>query len=163
MVPLTDRQVAEYFHRSYKAVDGLWFVKVEQRLGFDAALDIDDEVWAVMPKIQARKLQELTGLRNGLDALRACFTTKLVIEGFEFAEAADGDGFAVTLTRCPWYDLLLKSNRAHLAATIGDRICTTEYSTWASEFGKDLRFESGERICRGCATCTLRFRREPPG
>jgi hypothetical protein len=35
---LQDKDVREYFHRSYTAVDGLWFVKVEEKYGFDKAL-----------------------------------------------------------------------------------------------------------------------------
>jgi len=54
MLKLTDKQIVEYFKRSYTAVDGLWFMKVEEIYGFDTALDIDEEVWKVMPKIQAR-------------------------------------------------------------------------------------------------------------
>ncbi len=52
MKHLTDQQAAEYFHRSFTAVDGLWFMKVEEKHGFDAALEIDNEVWKVLPKIQ---------------------------------------------------------------------------------------------------------------
>ena len=37
MTDLTEEQKAEYFRRSYTAVDGLWFMKVEERLGFDEA------------------------------------------------------------------------------------------------------------------------------
>lgn len=50
---LTDKEIAEYLHRCYTAVDGLLFVKVEEKCGFDIALDIDKEVWKVMPKIQS--------------------------------------------------------------------------------------------------------------
>ena len=32
--------LAEYLRRSYHAVDGLWFVMVEEELGFDRALDL---------------------------------------------------------------------------------------------------------------------------
>ena len=57
MINLTDVQIAEYYHRSFSVVDGLWFMKIEERYGFEAALDIDSEVWKVVPKIQARKLK----------------------------------------------------------------------------------------------------------
>ena len=46
-----------YLLRSCAAVNGLWFMKVEEKYGFDAALDLDAAVWAVMPKIQARQLK----------------------------------------------------------------------------------------------------------
>ncbi|NLE90228.1 MAG: hypothetical protein GX602_04765, partial [Dehalococcoidales bacterium] len=57
MEELSDRQISQYLQRSYEAVDGLWFMKVEEKLGFDTALEIDGEVWKVLPKIQARMLK----------------------------------------------------------------------------------------------------------
>jgi len=68
MIELTDGQVARYFHRCYTAADGLWFMKVEEKYGFDAALDIDNEVWKVLPKIQPRMLKPMVKT-EGMDAL----------------------------------------------------------------------------------------------
>lgn len=160
MIPLTDVQVADYFRRSYTAVDGLWFMKLEETAGFDAALKVDTAVWRVMPKIQARKLKELTGLSRGIEALRECFTAKLTIEAFDFEvkPTSEGAGFEISIAACPWLELLAKSNRTHLAGTIGDAICTTEYGVWAAEFGEGIRFEFGPRLCKGCDRCVLRFR-----
>ncbi|MGQ9651534.1 MAG: DUF6125 family protein [Phycisphaerae bacterium] len=159
MIELTEQQKAEYFHRSYIAVDGLWFMKMEEQCGFDAALDADVEVWRVMPKIQARKLRSLAGLESGMEALCECFTTKLAIEGFDFQASRDADGgMTISMARCPWYDLLAKSNRRHLAGKIGHRICDTEYGVWASEFGPGIIVEFGERICDDCSRCVVRFK-----
>jgi hypothetical protein len=104
MLELTDKQIGEYFKRSYTAVDGLWFMKVEEEYGFDTALDLDDEVWKVMPKIQARKLKSMGNLEGGLDALRECLLTKLTLDGFEFTteKAEDGNTLKIILTECPW-------------------------------------------------------------
>ena len=55
MKHLTDQQATEYFHRSFTAVDGLWFMKVEEKHGFEAALEIDNEVWEVLPRIRAQE------------------------------------------------------------------------------------------------------------
>jgi hypothetical protein len=160
MATLTDKQIAEYFHRSYTAVDGLWFMKSEERHGFDEALAVDTAVWQVMPKIQARKMQTLLGKNSGLEALYDCFKTKLSIEGYTFAATGDpqSGAFEIAITNCPWLDLLHKSNRQHLAGAIGDRICTAEYGVWAKEFGEGIRFEFGDRLCNGCSLCMLRFR-----
>ena len=57
MSHLTEEQKTEYFRRSYTAVDGLWFMKVEERMGFEQALQIDEAVWRILPKIQARALR----------------------------------------------------------------------------------------------------------
>ena len=69
MTRLTEEQKTEYFRRSYTAVDGLWFMKVEEAYGFDNALDIDDEVWKVLPKIQARMLKGLTETGDDLESV----------------------------------------------------------------------------------------------
>jgi hypothetical protein len=81
---LTHDQIREYLVRSYTAVDGLWFMKVEEQFGFEKALEIDTLVWEVMPKIQARQLKSFLGVDSGLDALRACYSEKLSLDGFDF-------------------------------------------------------------------------------
>jgi hypothetical protein len=155
---LGDRQLAEFFHRSYTAVDGLWFMKMEERYGFDAALDIDNEVWKVFPKIQARMLKGILKLTGGADALLECFTTKLIAEGFVFEVARQAaGGFGISISRCPWHDFMVKSGREALSGRIGARICDTEYSTWAAEFDEGLRFTSRSRICTGAERCVLEF------
>ena len=160
MLELTDKQIAEYFKRSYTAVDGLWFMKVEERYDFDTALDIDNDVWQVMPKIQARKLKTLGGLQDGLESLQKCITTKLTLDGFEFDTELGDDAsiFRVTLTECPWHNIMIKSGREHLSGRVGTRICNTEYQVWASEFGAAIKFELHDQICKGHSCCTLLFR-----
>lgn len=160
MLELTDKQIADYFKRSYTAVDGLWFMKVEEIYGFDTALDIDDEVWKVMPKIQARKLKSMGDRADGLDALGACLTTKLTFDDFAFEteQSDDGNSLKITLSECPWHNIMIQSGREHLSGPVGTRICNTEYQVWASEFGDDITFELKEQICEGQRCCTLLFR-----
>ncbi len=69
-----------------------------------------------------------------------------------------GTMMEIRIAFCPWHDKLVRSNRSHLAAKIGKRICTVEYSAWANEFG--CRFEFGEegRLCNGGPVCVLKFR-----
>ncbi|MGW8223617.1 MAG: DUF6125 family protein [Syntrophobacteria bacterium] len=160
MLKLTEKQISEYYKRSYTAVDGLWFMKVEERYGFDTALDIDDEVWQVMPKIQARKLKSMGNLTDGLDVLRECLTTKLTLDGFAFEteQGADGRSLKITLSECPWHNIMIKSGREQLSEKVGTRICTTEYQVWAAEFGDDIKFELGDQICGGLECCMLIFK-----
>jgi len=163
MVKLNDRQIAEFWHRSYTSVDGLWFIKVEEKYGFDATLDIDDEVWDVLPKIQARMLKSMVGVDKGIDALFECLTTKLSLEGFTFKaeKAGDGGGFKIVISKCPWHDLMVKSGREELSGKVGALICNTENSVWASEFGDDILFGLGNQICKGSASCILKFSSSP--
>jgi hypothetical protein len=159
MVELSERQIIEYWHRSYRTVDGLWFVKVEERYGFDTALDIDNAVWAVFPKIQARMIREMGGLEKDIRGLYEAVETKLNLEGFIFkAEKIAGSGsFEIRISECPWHNIMNNSGRRELSGKVGTLICNTEYSVWASEFGDSISFELGDQICEGDKTCVLRF------
>jgi hypothetical protein len=159
MLNLTDKQIAEYFKRSYMAVDGLWFVKLEELHGFDTALNLDDLVWQIMPKIQARKLKSLLPLKDGMEGLREGYTTKLSLDGYEFQTQPTDTGFDVCVTRCPWHDIIVNAGRKHLAEKISPRICTADATGWAKEFGKDIAFSLTDGICRGNTSCRLCFHR----
>lgn len=50
--------------RNLWAVDGLYFLGIEERLGTKAATEIDQKVWEVMGKIEARKLKEFFDLQG---------------------------------------------------------------------------------------------------
>jgi len=160
---LTDKQAAQYFRRCYTAADGLWFMKVEENHGWTAALEVDEQVWKVLPKIQARMLKSVLNVDQGIDALQQCLTTRLTLEEFEFETQTSSDGFSISINRCPWHEQMVKSGRKHLSGTVGRRICGTEYPVWAAEFGP-IQFELQQQICDGCGQCVLRFRQasEPP-
>ncbi|MCK9566330.1 MAG: L-2-amino-thiazoline-4-carboxylic acid hydrolase [Methanothrix sp.] len=173
MTGLTDEQKTEYFRRSYTAVDGLWFMKVEERLGFDEALQLDEAVWKVLPKIQARTLKGMMHLPEGLAGLEQALSARLTLEGFDYEIQPLEDGFAVIVKRCPWHDIMVKSGRGELSERVSELICRVENSVWASEFsgekgvqdegeyregeGQKIEFEREGRICRGEGRCVLKF------
>ena len=163
MKKLPEKDRAEYYHRCYKAVDGLWFVKAEEKYCFDPALELDREVWKVMPKIQARFIKKKLEKSAGLDDLLECLSQKLLLDGFEFEseKTRSGEktaGIEFKISRCPWHHILEQSGRGHLSDRIGGVVCGEEYRVWAEEFGKDIRFSfGGTRICRGDRECILSF------
>lgn len=173
MTRLTQEQKTEYFRRSFTAVDGLWFMKVEESLGFEEALRLDEAVWKVLPKIQARTLKGMMHLPGGLPGLEQALSTRLAMEGFLYEIEPREDGFAVIVKRCPWHDLMIKSGRENLSERVSELICRVENSVWASEFSgekektgegeavesmsPEIEFEREERICRGEERCVLRF------
>jgi len=157
MLKLSKRQVQKYLHRSYAAVDGLWFVKTEEKIGFRKALEIDKEVWKVMGKIQARALKEFAGKSGAKD----CFETKLQLDGFKFrSKKLKGGGFEIRIKSCPWRETLIKSGRKKYAERIGSAICASEFPVWTREFGGELSetgFELISRICGGGKNCVFKF------
>jgi hypothetical protein len=164
MEELNDREIAQYFRRCYTAVDGLWFMKIEERSGFEEALAVDCEVWKVFPKIQARTLKALTGRESGMDALIHCFTIKMTLEEYRYSITRDDDlSFTVTITGCPWYDMLIRSGRERIAGKVGSHICRNEYAVWAKEFDPSLEFSLNEFLCDGSECCRLEFRKSGDG
>ena len=162
---LNDADKALYFQRSYVAADGLWFMKVEEKRGFDDALETDCEVWKVMPKIQSRLLKSLTRMEWGIKALHECLTTKFNLEGYRYEVQWDHDrSFIISIIVCPWHDALVKTGRTHVAAKIGKCICNAEYSAWAREFGDAITFDMLDTLCAGANCCVLKFQEDgnPP-
>jgi hypothetical protein len=62
----------------------------------------------------------MSGMKEGMEALFECFTAKLKLDGFAFAAVRDETaGIRITISRCPWVELLKKSGRGELAERIG--------------------------------------------
>ena len=154
----TDRCRAEFLHRSYTAVDGLWFVMVEDAHGFDRALELDREVWAVMPKIQARRARELLELHGDAPVdLARCIGLKFSADSQNAEISHDAHGVRVRLTACMWLDAMRRSGREHLASRVGEVICNTEFGVWAREFGGRYEVSIPRRLCDGCGCCEIVF------
>ncbi|MBN1245601.1 L-2-amino-thiazoline-4-carboxylic acid hydrolase [Candidatus Bathyarchaeota archaeon] len=159
MEHLTDQQIIEFFKRSYKASDGLWFMKVEEKYGFNAALEIDKEVWKVMPKIQARMIKAMLRKSEGEAALLKSLTTKLTLEDFKFKVEQKENGFQIQISDCPWHNLMVKSVREKYSEKVGTAICNIEYSVWTSEFDENTQFTLRTQKCKGSKHCLLTFNR----
>jgi hypothetical protein len=157
---LNDKQKADYFHRCFSAVDGLWFLKVEEKLGFEETLELDRRVWEIFPKIQAREIKSMLRLENNVNALEEALTTNLELKGFSYKIERESQGFKVIIAKCPWHDTMVESGREHLSARVGAAICPTEYSVWAKEFGDfHFSFESEKRLCNGALSCIMTFKK----
>ena len=158
----SDAQIADFLRRSYFVVDGLWFVKAEEGFGFDEAMALDEAVWDVMSKAQARKARALLGIEsNSLPDLVRAFQLKLAAEGYEFDVSLEEGKAAITVRVCPWFEILRSSGRTQIAETIADRICAREFTGWIREFGGGIELEFEKRLCierEGCETCRMVFR-----
>jgi hypothetical protein len=156
---ISNESIIEMLRRSYFAVDGLWFVMIEKDDGFERAMELDERVWQVMPKIQARKARELLDIDGNTPAdLARCLALKFAAEGHSH-EIADANPrrAEIVISKCPWRDLMESSQRAHLGPEIADRICALEAKTWAGEFSEAIEGELCEAICRGDDRCRFVF------
>ncbi len=163
-MPRDDRTISSYLRRCYHAVDGLWFMTVENESGFERALELDVRVWRVLAKIQARKARELLEVSgNSAEELARCFTLKLDADGYRYsADVADGE-VRFYVSACPWRELLDRSDRQHLAARVAQEICPIEGTVWCTEFGGEWRYDMPLMACSGTASCEMRFVRVGAG
>ena len=157
---MEQKVISEYLRRSYFALDGLWFMMIEEDSSFDKALEMDAKVWSILPKIQARKVKELLGLEGvGLADFLKAIKVKLEAEEYSYEEIkATSDHVQIAIRVCPWYEILKKAKREHLAQQIADSICSLELRVWLREFGEQLEFRMPSRCCTGDAMCLLDFR-----
>jgi hypothetical protein len=157
------RVLSEYFKRCFLAVDGLWFMMLENTDSFEKALEIDRKVWEVLPKIQARKIKELFNMVDAEDAneqyLFKALEFKLAAEDFESELQWEGSNIRIIIKECPWLALLKRSNREHLAEKISDAICMIEYGVFAGEFVDGLDFNVISRLCSGDQVCTFELKK----
>lgn len=77
--------------RDLWAVDGLYFLGIEEKWGTDAATEIDKNVWAVMGKIEARHLKKFLGndddLPSMMEALRlSCWALDIEEKEYEIGK-----------------------------------------------------------------------------
>ena len=135
--------------------------RVEERLGFEEALQIDEAVWRILPKIQARALKAMMNLPSGLAGLEQALSARLALEGFEFDIMRQEGAVEVAVRACPWHQIMIKSGRAALSERVSEVICRVENETWAREYseqdGEKIDFERRARLCRGDDVCRLRF------
>ena len=154
---LTADQIEEYLHRSYTRADGLWFVLAEERFGFDAALGLDEAVWKVLPKIQARLLQQQLKLSRDLAGLTAALQAKLALDRYRFTAKPTATGLQIALSGCPWHELMIHSGRQHLSDRVGGVICGAELPAFAREFDCSCVTPREQRLCRNGAHCVFGF------
>lgn len=152
-------EAVEYLRRSFTAVDGLWFVKVEEAFGFEQAMDLDRDVWEVTGKIQARTARRLAAEgAAGLEGLAKSLRLKFSAEGYGVTmEEFDSGALTVRIENCPWLEILQRAERMHMAETIAKKICTADFGAWAREFGVELDFDPQQTLCCGRQSCAIRF------
>lgn len=156
MIDMSKEKIHEYLHRCYTVADGLWFMKVEEKFGFKTALDVDVEVWKVLPKIQARLLKSMSNADSNIDTFIDCLETKLTLDGFTFIlERESTSSLSIVFSHCPWHNKMLSSGRESLSYEVGSRICSTEYVVFANEFFDSPSVAFEHRICNGESECVI--------
>nr|MDO8117308.1 DUF6125 family protein [Candidatus Sigynarchaeota archaeon] len=70
--------LVDLYANLFQTLDGLWYLKIEEKFGFEKALEIDDAVWNLYGEREARRLirfyQNLGLLKEGDDPVKVLKT-----------------------------------------------------------------------------------------
>ena len=92
-------------------------MKIEEDADFEKALEIDMAVWNVLPKIEARTIQELLSLGHGIEALHKALDFKLRAELYSHTVSpVREDAFTLDVHDCPWVKHIKKAGRGHFSS-----------------------------------------------
>ena len=109
--------------RNLWAVDGLYYLGIEEEFGTKAATEIDAKVWEVMGKIEARRIKQLFNI-NGTDI-------KTMIKALRYS------GWSLDLED---KEIIVEENKA-IFRNVKCRVQNTRLKKGLKEFGcKPVRF-----------------------
>ena len=167
-----NKDILDYLYQNYTKADGLWFLKVEEIYGFDKALEIDSQVWKIIPKLQARFIKkrllevfQTDGIADSRTAegqtaktlLFEALKIKLSLDRFEYKVSKNKTSISVRIDKCPWHEIMLKAKRETFSEKIGSVICNNEYSAFIAEFYPDAVIDIRNKLCRGNDSCNFKF------
>jgi hypothetical protein len=139
------------------AIDGLWFLALESKLGFDAALEIDLEVWKNYGVVLMKRIARAAGMdlnkgaAKDLRTVRFLLETLCLIDGTKaHIEMTDESSLAYLTESCPWWDNLKKSGRDSHPCEMIDNVI---FRHWLAALDVSLTMEITHSRPRGDGYC----------
>lgn len=133
------RPYIEFMLNQLRKADGFWFLGVENTVGYDAAIKMNEEIWQTMGKVTAREIRGKFSIREkGLKGLSRFFRyfPWAMITGYEIEER--DDEIIVSVPHCP-------SQEARLAKGMGEYSCKQMhllfFTSIIGELDGDLKVE----------------------
>jgi len=141
------------------AIDGLWFLAVEEALGFEKAFELDLEVWSRYGIVLLKRLAKRLGVNLDredpppLKTVSDMLVTLCTIDGTESAgEMQDADTCVFRVFRCPWWDNLQAAGRSEV-------VDNTMFRRWLDAVDPAIGMEITRSKPRGDAHCEWVLRR----
>ncbi len=161
---ITPQQVQELRQGALTAIDGLWFLAVEEKHGFDAALEADLEVWKKYGRVMLKRIARLLGLTldpadpPDLETINLLMETVCLVDGTQCAGEVSSGQIVFRVQRCSWWDNLNRSGREdHVPCEFVDN---TVFRDWLEALDPGISFEITRSLPRGDEHCEWVIRRE---
>lgn len=156
---ISPEKAAEFFRGAYTAIDGVWFMSVEEKYGLDRAAELDARVWSVFAKILAKRIMRDFNIKgDGLDTLVRTIALRWRMEGWRFEVPVCMNDEAVMVVRtCPWLEALRKAGREHVVPMMCGEICDVVYRNWAETVNPKITLERTSRMGYGAPFCDFKY------
>jgi len=138
---------------AYIAIDGLWFLGVEKKQGFDEALKIDIDVWKNWMQILVKRIKKLLDMKeNDIPSIVKILEVAYQMEGtdYEIAECRDKRA-VIRILKCHWYENLKKAGREKLIPCVD--LDKTLYPDMIKVLNPSVSFSQVSGIPEGDKSC----------
>jgi Family of unknown function (DUF6125) len=146
------------------AIDGIWFMAAEGKLGFDTALELDMEVWKNYGTVMLKRVAKAMGVRldpdEPPDLVALCRMMEVLcdIDGTRcLTEVIDEDNAVLTVERCAWWDNLTKAGRQDIIPC--EDVDNNTFVWWLETADPSLEMEITHSLPRGDERCEWKIRR----
>lgn len=155
-MPKPDRiKKLQLIRSALTAIDGLWFLEVEKKIGFEDAFAIDIDVWKRYGAIMIHRIKNALSIEdNSLESFLQVFEILSEIDGtkFEIAEKS-ADEAVLKIKFCPWWENLKHSKREMVVRC--DVVDRAIYPEWIKAFNPDYELLLTKSLPEGHDVCEL--------
>lgn len=141
------------------AIDGLWFLELENELGFEKTFEIDLAVWKKYGPVMMKRIRNMLSITDSsLDSFLRILAVMCEIDGtsFKIKEKTETEATLI-ITRCPWYENLKRAKRENVVRC--DVVDKTIFPEWIRSFNPALALELSQSIPEGHDRCEWRIYR----
>lgn len=150
------------------AIDGLWFMAAEKRLGFEGALELDIDVWKQYGLIMLKRAAKLLNVEldpanpPDLETVNSLLEVLCAVDGTECSsDVTSVDTSVFTVRRCSWWDNLKKAGREEFVPC--DIIDNATFEAWLEAVDPSLEMANTRSLPEGDECCRwMIWRRTKP-
>ncbi len=159
-MPKIDAKMVQLIRSALTAIDGLWFLEVEKKHGFDAAFEVDIDVWKQYGAIMINRIKKALSIEdNNLESFLKIFELLSEIDGTTFKIVKQASTEAVLeITLCPWWENLKRSKRETLVRC--DAVDRAIYPEWIKAFDPSYELLLTKSLPEGHRACELVIKRK---
>jgi len=105
----------DFLLRQYQIVDGIWFLAVEGKYGFDEALDLNQEVWGKINSLIAKDVRKRFHIKGrGISAIIEAWSYFPWSHIFEYEVKQTKDKAVLRILKCPPQEARLRQEKEEL-------------------------------------------------